>query len=136
MKPTGHCIPLFKPLIERELFSISVLLPVHWAHTRVCRPCAGLRCGIPLSDYRLRLSVPSPSLCGPSLPHLTFRLSPCALNRVEMGTSLFSYMHTHILIPVVQWPIQDKRFGVELMGAFHIDYTHCATLCLVTLFRK
>lgn len=46
----------------------------------------------------------------PSSP-LTFRLSPCASNRVEMGTSHPSYMHTHSLIPVVQWPMQDR--GLE-----------------------
>lgn len=65
--------------IEREIFSVSVSLPVLWAHHRVYRPCAGLRCGIPLSDYCLLLSPH---------PHThTFRLSPCASNRVETDVS-------------------------------------------------
>lgn len=123
--PTRHCyVATFWPVTEREIFSASIPLPVHCG---AYRPCAGLRCGIPLSDYHLRLS-PCPPPLRPSSP-FTFRLSPCASNRVEMGTSHPLYMHTHILIPVVQWPMWDRGWrGADGFFPYRL-YTVCYTLC-------
>ena len=46
--PASPCsVSLFRPVIEREIFSVSVPLAVRRAHSGAYRPCAVLRCGIP-----------------------------------------------------------------------------------------
>lgn len=71
--PASHFIvPLFRSVIEREALAVGVPLP-------------GPQC----VDHVLVCTVGYPSqITAFAPPPSTFRLSPCAPNRVEMGTSL------------------------------------------------
>lgn len=65
--------PLFRPAIEKEISPVTGPLPARWAHSGVYSPCAGLRCGIPLSDYHLSpFTLPS---AAPPFPSLSLPLS-------------------------------------------------------------
>lgn len=90
-------------------------------------------CCSALWDTPLRL-LPQPPPLPPSIPFFpsTFLLSQCASNRVEMGTSLSLYVHTHTYTFLLcSGPYRTEV--VKLMGAFWIDDTQRATLCWVTL---
>lgn len=78
-----------------------------------------LACAVGYPPQIIAVASPSPPLTLFLLPPspFTFRLSPCASNRVEMGISLPLYMHTHIHIPVVQWPMRDRVWCV-VYGCF------------------
>lgn len=121
MTPTRlYSAPLFRPVIEREIFSVSVPLPVRRALSRVYRPCAaGLRCGIPLSDYRLSLSPHPPPSAAPLPLHIPTQ-SMCFKQTGNGNIPLHTCTHTYSFL-LCSGPCR-TRVGVELM------YTMCYTL--------
>lgn len=76
--------------------------------------------GIPLSDYRLH---PSPDPPTAASSPFTFRLSPCASNRVETGTSHPSYVCTHSFLLCSGACRTGAGLGLHI--TFHTDNIPC-----------